>query len=517
MRRWMLAIGVNPLISCAWLAAGAVVLGAAAPACLAQSDIKAVEPYVAVVTTDKVPMQCSNGAKPFYAVRELKSGELLRVNGEGPGWVRVEYTTGMRAYVPASDADVDRDGKTVKLNKPSRLLAVNPEGKSHWWPLELDADLPPGTVLTVAEAVKRPDGGTEGYYVQAPPKARGFVRTEHVRRANPEEAARYAGATQPAKPAESAAAPGAVPAAAPATGSSSTAAPDAKPAVAPAPTAGNPAAPGTPPGFNPVTPVTTSPSPAATPTAETQPESTAATTTPAPVPPPPPPPAPKKDEEIEQLRTMFDKVMSTGGDAEVPTVIGAFERKIAKLGSGTKDQLIKSSLSQRLDALKLRQEILAQRELARQATLQQTQTVQRVSLIVAEAQRQAIYNIVGRIQPSTVYDGRRGLPLMYRVESADALSPRTVGYIIPTEGMDLLTKIGKVCGVVGESRLDSSLQLNIIAPRRIDVLDVGGTATSPPGVFPEPPATPGSGSPTSPTPDRPATAQQPPSMPEPEK
>lgn len=486
MPRWMrrlapVAGGMTFMASFGRGVALLVAAGASVPLAHAQEGIKAVDPYIVVVTVDKAPLRCSNGAALFYAVRELKAGELLRVNGEGPGWLRIEYTPGMRAFVLASDADADREGKSARLNKPSRLLAVSADNKNKWWPLDLDADLPAGTSLRIVDTIKTADSVIEGYLVEAPPRARGFVKAEHARRATPEEASKYVGSNAaPAKPAET-------------TKPAETAPRPTEHAVAPAPTASNPAPAGTPEGFNPVTPVATQPAtpsatvpadPAATPV---EPTPTVTMTNQAPVVPPPPPP-PKKDQELEEIRAMFDKVMATGGDAELPTVIGMFERKIAKLGSDTKDQLIKRSLAQRLEALKLRQEILQQREAARQMTVTQQQSIQRVSLIVAEAQKQAIYNIVGRIQPSTVYDGQRGLPLMYRVESADALSPRTVGYIIPTDGIDLLTKIGKVCGVLGETRFDASLGLNIVAPRRIDVLDVGATSTSPPGVFPSAPA-----------------------------
>ena len=228
---------------------------------------------------------------------------------------------------------------------------------------------------------------------------------------------------------------------------------------------------------------------------------------------PPPPVPPKKDEEIEQIRAMFDKVMAAEGDVELPNVIGMFEKKMAKLGTGPKDTQIKTSLEQRLTALKLRQEIIEQRDKVKLASEAQRNEIKRVAMVVADAQKQAIYNIVGRIQPSTVYDGKRGLPLMFRVESADALSPRTVGYIIPAEGIELLTKIGKVCGVLGENRFDSSLQLNIVAPRRIDVLDVGGTSTSTPASTAPTPAAP---APTASTPP-PATPATTTAAPEPEK
>ena len=224
MQRWTRAGGVSGawttvilsgVTTSAGLMAGGVVLALPATAA-AQEGIKAVEPYIVTVTTDKAPMRCSNGVQLFYPVRELKAGELLRVNGEGPGWLRVEYTPGMQAYVPASDVEADRDGKTVKLNKPSRLLAVSAEGKRPWWPLELDADIPAGTVLKVAKPYATPDGTVEGYYVDAPPKARGFVKPEHTRKATAEEAASYVGTGGPAKTSPAAATPAATPGATPA-------------------------------------------------------------------------------------------------------------------------------------------------------------------------------------------------------------------------------------------------------------------------------------------------------------
>lgn len=466
MQRWMRAGGTGARVagqvvhfltaSAASMAAAACLWVAAAPAS-AQEGIKAVTPYVVVVTMDHAPMRCSNGVQLFYPVRELKAGELLRVNGEGPGWLRVAYTPGMQAYVTASEVQADRDGKTVKLTRPSRLLAVNAEGKRPWWPLELDADIPAGTVFKVVKAYSTPDGMVEGYYVEAPPKARGYVKPEHVRKATTEEAAKYAGEGAPP-------APGAGDAK---TGETKTEAP----AGAPTPHAADPGAS----GAAPLPPAGTTP---AIPGAE-QPAGSPTTTAEPPPAAPAPPPAPTKDEEIEQIRTMFNKVMQSSGDAELPTVIGMFEQKMAKLGDSESDKQVKTALQQRLDALKLRQDVISQLNSVKQYSEQQRMQIKQVALLVEQAQKQAIYNIVGRIQPSTVYDGSRGMPLMYRIESADALSPRTVGYIVPVEGMDLLTKIGKVCGVVGENRFDPSLQLNIVSPRRIDVLDVGATTAAP--------------------------------------
>lgn len=442
-------------ISVVWAAASCAAIVSPVAA---QTGVKDVEPYIAVVTTDKVPMRGGDAAF-MYPVRELKSGEMVRVNGEGPGWVRVEYLPGMRAYVAASDAELAKDGKSLKLVRQSQLMAwdASPNPKAPWWPLDMAKPLDAGTTLDVISVQKASDDVVQGYVVPAPKGARGFIARDHVRKASAEEAARFAGATGSA----TAANPPVQPA-------GENAATD-KPAPKPEPTPSTTDTASTPPGFTPVTP-------APAPTTETS-----AAPTPAPVVVPPAPAAPKLDEELARLRTMFDKTMSSKDNEELPVVIGMFENKIARLGSTPAEQDVKTQLSQRLQALKLRQEIIAAAERAREVSQQSASRVTEITLMVDRVQKQAIYNVVGRIVPSTVYDGRRGLPLMYRVQSADALAPRTVGYIVPQEGIDLITKLGKVCGVVGESRFDDALGLNIIAPRRIDVLGVSATTTTQPG------------------------------------
>lgn len=464
MQRWMrvvAAVGMRQM-AVGLVSASAAMLAAAAPA-MAQPAVKAVQPYVVVVTTDKAPMQGGDGDL-YYPVRELKAGELLRVNAEGTVWLRVDYTPGMKAYVHASDAEAAKDGKSIRLIRQSQLLSFdsrpNAGGRAPWWPLDMEAPLAAGTTLEVLSEDKGPDGVVKGYVVPAPAKARGFVKKDHVRRATPEEASKFAGAEPPsATPA--AAAPG---------------------TSTPAPAGEAPAgAPGVPPGFAPVTPAAAQPE-SATPPGATPPEATPAVPV---IPVREPPPPPKKDEDVEKLRTAFDKAMSTSDGGDVDALIQSFERKINSLGSTPVEQSLKMGLEQRLAVLKFRQEVMQEAARVEAATAERQSRITEVRLIVERAEKQAIYNIVGRVVPSTVYDGKRGLPLLYRVESADALAPRTVGYILPNPQMDLTLRLGKVCGIVGDTRFDDSLGLNIISPKRVDVLGVNAPA---PGTVPAPAA-----------------------------
>src|SRR5690606_7330669 len=63
------------------------------------------------------------------------------------------------------------------------------------------------------------------------------------------------------------------------------------------------------------------------------------------------------------------------------------------------------------------------------------------------------YTVVGRLVASSVYDGRT-LPLMYRVLSPEPTSTRTLAYVAPDATASLIDKLGKLVGVVGDSRFD---------------------------------------------------------------
>lgn len=479
---------------------------------IAHADARSVEQYWIMVAKDNSPLKAADG-NIYYAVRVMKAGELLRVDGEAPGgWLRAEYPPGTKAYVKADEGSFDEGAKTVRLTKPSNLMAANVTGSRPWWPLlDKTAELPAGTVLGGAEVIKASDGTVEGFLVNAPAGSRGFIRSESIRRATPEEVAAHTAATTPPAPAPAVVAtPAPTPTLAPAP---STPAPAAAPAVVSTPvatTATTPAA--APESSNPA--ISTSPAeaativmtnpPASTPTSS--PSAAAPTATPAPT------PAPKVEatvtgtetvtttttttpagsrpvttttvdsrplmtqriDDLNVLRDLFDRSMRSASAApELDTVIAEFNRKIDSLGTGGVDGNIRTGLTQRVEALRLRKEVIETRSRLDNTGMINDRMSQ-IRVAMEQVQKQAIYTIVGRMLPSTVYDGQRGLPLMYRVETADQSSSRTIGYIVPREGMDLLSKVGKVVGILGEPRFDPALGLAIIAPLRIDELQVVG-------------------------------------------
>lgn len=459
----------------------AAIAGVPLFAAAAFADVKTVEPYFVVVTKDNVPMKAAAG-NIYYPVRVLNTGEVVRIDGEDNGWLRAAYLPGTKAYVRIDEATFDEATKTVKLTRPSKLMANNATAPRPWWPL-LDADLPAGTTFAGAEPAKGPDNAAvEGYLIPAPNTARGYVRVEATRRATDDEV-RAAGlaAPTPAAPAPSPAPTPSQPATAEPTAAPTTGASDGMTMGTP------PAQPAsTPPAASEPAPAPQTPAPAPAPTGGPAVETTPATPAPTPRPasrPPTPPPAPavpaappvtSRVDDLQTLRGMFDRVITAGNEGEISTVISEFNRAIGNLGDSPIDSKIREALMQRRSALEARQRLFdLQRRLANNDT-QIVEKTRQVKVAIEEAQKQAIYSIVGRMLPSTVYNGERGLPLMYRIESTDLSSTRTLGYVVPREGVELLTKMGKTVGIVGEAKLDPALGVNIVAPRRVDVLEIVG-------------------------------------------
>ena len=122
---------------------------------------------------------------------------MLRVDGEGATWLRVQVPPGMRAFVKAEDAQASPDSKSIKLLSPANSGGQREVAeRNNWWPL-LDSALPAGTTMDVSEALKAADGRVYGYLVPAPAGSRGYVDLQTVRRAQPEEAAAWEKANAP--------------------------------------------------------------------------------------------------------------------------------------------------------------------------------------------------------------------------------------------------------------------------------------------------------------------------------
>lgn len=79
------------------------------------------------------------------------------------------------------------------------------------------------------------------------------------------------------------------------------------------------------------------------------------------------------------------------------------------------------------------------------------------------------FTAVGTLVPSTVYDGD-SLPLLYRIVDASPAA-RTLAYVAPNEDLDIGVMLNQLVGIVGQTRYDRTLKLNIIEIQRAVMLE----------------------------------------------
>jgi hypothetical protein len=87
----------------------------------------------------------------------------------------------------------------------------------------------------------------------------------------------------------------------------------------------------------------------------------------------------------------------------------------------------------------------------------------------------APFDIVGRLNASVVFTGQNAMPLLFRLQ--DIAGGRTLAYVVPDDRYDLASWTGLSVGVIGDVTYDESLQLNVVKPRRIDLVSAKTTAT----------------------------------------
>lgn len=459
-----------------------------------------------VVAADNLLMR-SGDAYSFYPVAALKAGTVLEVDGERGGYLRVHYPAGNRALVKADEATVD--GSKVKLSRPSALQALNMTAgpRASWNPL-LERPLPPGTELVLIESVKDDGGKVTHHVVQPPASARGFVDRQGVRKATAAEAEAFAKASAPAPVAAPAPTPTPPPAPAPvaastgATGSAPTPAPVPTPSASTGTTVaagltgatGTVGATGTT-GIGTFTPPTIPPAPvgdatgaaAATggaPQPPTQPL-TAPTETPAPAPvvvtPPAPPPPPKPSPE-EELMKMFERVRTTplsqltmGDLTEAITVFEGYRsRASADPSAGGRVGRIDGYLQ----VLTLMRDVKQARVDAETSGAVWQQRRMALAQQLADLEKQRVYQVIGLLLPSTIYDGVT-LPKLYRLQSPEPGTFRTVGYIAPSEELQLDTKLGNVVGIIGTTAWDDTLKAPMVTASRVDIVSLAAIQGSP--------------------------------------
>lgn len=405
---------------------------------------------------DDVALRCG-ASSVDNPVTVLKKSQTLRADLEKDGYVRVAYPPGTLAVVPMSEADLNAATNTVTLTRRSRLKAYsrNDPVMEECWRALMEDFLVPGTTLKHVGAMNNRAGKAEGYVVEAPAGAYGWVLAGDVRNANADEMKRVAGGA--------AGVTAASPAQTPPVG--------LPPAGTPAPA--EPAAPdATTPGETP---------PAAEPPA--QPESKPAMPEQGNAPPPaevrpkaPPPISPeealtRKVKRLDQSMDVLDREpLET---AELGPLIGEYEKartEAIDIGAGPR---LSGYISTKIELLRLREDhqktTRAIRELEERARRGAGDIADRIMKLAKGRE----YQVVGRMMASVLYDGKR-LPLLYRVMSVDTDVSRTVAYVSPAPGQSLESYLGAIVGINGEGGTDPGARVRVITPDQIDILQAAG-------------------------------------------
>ncbi len=455
------------------LASGAAAIVACSPQAFAQTPPPPSEPAastdetrIAIVKGHDVYVRCG-AAESYYTFTKLNDGDTVKVTGTKYEWSRV-VTAGPAfdsafGYIKFTKGDTTRfrmaaDGKSgVTLGKID-IIAPNLDSKNNpkdsWKSLvKLDAD----QALRVIEST---DSDKETIVkVELPESATGWVSTTYLETATPEQSqkwtemlANHAKAKQEAAKAAAKPAPAHKESSKPAASSNKTETPQpaAKPDKSPTDTV--PAENSTEPAFAPVSAETNEPIlPATDSTTPASPEVKA--------------PEPKRLPGWSDLESALKRLQREPIEtAEVGPLRELYldlaqrsvnDERTARYANGRADQLQVWA-----DIQKKRSEVDAIRQKAKM-TAEETIAVQKA------LERSAEYVAVGRVSASTIYDGK-DLPKLLRLQ--DASTGRTVCYLQPDEQYEIVNLIGNLVGIVGEKNYDGALRLNIVEPKRIDLL-----------------------------------------------
>lgn len=446
--------------------AAAICLGAlvaAALACPARSQPReaADDSYIAAITADDVPVRCG-AADSYYPFGKLKDGDLLKVIGEKFNWIRV-LTIGPAfddffGYVclPKTDAGrfrLDADGKKGRTLGPVDLRAPNLntryDPRNSWKAILV---LEPDVELTVLETTE-----TERqivHKVQLPKNAEGWISASFVRKATPEQVAAWTAAMTRPRPEPDA---GEIAGHQPAEEAESVLAREEQ-AVAPV-------------ADQPTADETRAEKESTEPTSPEQDETTApagagqAAEAAAEAPSPPPAAPSAAQARLEDLEAAYDQLLKE--PIETAEVLPLRDLYLKLAEDHPESKRIVRYVSARAGQLALWADLQERR-----AELTKLRKRLELSAEEAEAMRLALettadYAAVGRLAASTVYDGQR-LPKLFRIQ--DASTGRTIAYLRLDDEFHLAEMLGQLVGIVGKKTYDNGLRLNVIEPKRIDLL-----------------------------------------------
>ena len=452
-------------------------------------------PYLATVTAEQTSVRAGADSR-YYPFGSVSKNDLVQVVAQKAGWARVRAVgpafEGFFGYLkfPKTEAArfrLDRDGTQGLTLGSTSIFAPNLDEKAEparsWKPI---AKLPARTTLTVLETYASDLHVV--YKVGLPESAEGWIDMAHLRRASSEQIAVWENAMNGSKP---------TPAPQPEAVAAQTPAPEPTTTQPPQPTEVIATVPVTAEDMDRVTvavepptdemPKPTTPTPTLldipnqvlardlipfAPISQARNDEKDAPIAEQTQPAPPPTDESSAPSEVDSSNLTLDDLegayarllrepLETAEVVPLRRLYAAFAREHS--GSA----IVAHHLGTRVEQLQiwgeLQQKVVELNQLRDRAKA----TRQEVDAVAAALERSGDYVAVARLDASSIYDGKR-LPKLFRLR--DLSTGRTVGYLRPSNKVKLPEMLGHLIGIVGEKSYDGGLRLNVLTPRRIDML-----------------------------------------------
>jgi hypothetical protein len=174
---------------------------------------------------------------------------------------------------------------------------------------------------------------------------------------------------------------------------------------------------------------------------------------------------PLAEVSIDQAESAWKAMRNDGGaDQEIETLQLIYVVIASNEKSTTEEKRVAELRIRQLEMQRQVQERLRRLQKMKQRNTVDRNRMQNAQILI---EARAAYDAVGRINASRVYDGKR-LPQLFRLQAPSG--GRTLGYIRPSEQIDLMPMLGRLVGVVGPKNYDAGYRLMIVTPKRIDIL-----------------------------------------------
>ena len=372
------------------------------------------------------------GGYPFF---QLQAGAVIEVVDEKYGWARIRTSTPAFAkafgYVRADAITADGTTGVVSRRTSMRAPNLNQDGRPSASFEALDPALPAGMRLTLLEQIPGARANDPGNWkVKLPASQMAWINAKLLRPATPTEVAAIM--PKQTKP---------VTAVAEATTTDRSMESTTRKADSTSPTTTQ----GEKETVAQVTP--TSPNAVSEEPAEMTPQV-------------------KRAQRLAELDNAFRAVLKEDIESAELELLQRQFTKFAKDPEITDAQ--EATAMSRVDVLALKIDV--QDRLARLKAMRDQTRIdgENITATRMAMDTRAPFDMVGALNASVVFSGSNTMPLLFRLQ--DLAGGQTIAYVVPDERYDMAAWTGLSVGIIGRAEYDETLQLNIITPRRIDLL-----------------------------------------------